>query len=236
VNELLSFVLGSVVASYIYTTVERNIDKKNKTLFSRCNNCKKRLVCYELIPLLSYLIQFGRCRKCKNIIPIRYFLFELIFGLIFLFFYLFFNNLIEAIGLCLIFSILFYISYYDFLNQEISEVSLLLLLIIIIISLFVLDNISILNLYGSLISGGIIFLFYYLSKERAMGFGDVELALVLGFWVGSEWSLYFIFLAFILGGIYGAIVLLFKIAKLKDRVAFGPFLALSSLIIYIFCL
>jgi len=234
VIELFGFVFGAVISSYLYTTVERNVDSKNKTLFSRCNKCKKRLVWYELVPLLSYLIQLGKCRKCKNIIPIRYFLLELIFGLIFLFFYLFFNNLIEAIGLCLIFSILFYISYYDFLTQEISEIALALLFVVILISLFVLNNITILNLYGALVSGGIIFLFYYLSKEKAMGFGDVELALALGFWIGSEWSLYFIFLAFILGGIYGAIVLLFKISKLKDRVAFGPFLALSSLIIYIF--
>ncbi len=232
--QLLLFILGSVFASYVYTTVGRSIAKDRKTLFSECNFCHKRLVWYELIPILSYFIQAGKCRKCHKTVPIRYLVFEIMFGLVFIFIYLLINNLIESIGLCLIFSVLFYISYYDFITQEISELLLVGLFGIILVFLYFIGNLTILNIYGAFISGGIIFLFYYISKEQAMGFGDVELSLVLGFLLGSNLAIKMILLAFILGGIYGSILLILKLSKLKDRVAFGPFLALSSLIVYLF--
>ena len=230
--EVILFLIGLVVASFIYTTTERNTDKSKKTYFSHCNKCQKRLFWYELIPIFSYLIQLGKCRKCQVIIPIIYPVFELLFGVLFYLFYRYFGFNWQLIWFYALFSLLFYISYYDILTQEISEKTIVVLLTIILVEQLISKSIGLNSLYGALMSGFIIFLFNYFSKGKAMGFGDVELALVLGFWLKLKFSLIFILIAFILGGIYGAIILVLKFANLKDKIAFVPFMTISSLIVY----
>ncbi|HEY4499942.1 MAG TPA: prepilin peptidase [Candidatus Paceibacterota bacterium] len=51
---------------------------------SHCPNCKKTLRWYELIPVLSFLFQLGRCRSCKTSLSWQYPLVELASGFVFL--------------------------------------------------------------------------------------------------------------------------------------------------------
>ncbi len=50
---------------------------------SRCPGCGKTLRWFELIPLFSFLVQGGRCRRCKKRLSIQYLIVELLSGLIF---------------------------------------------------------------------------------------------------------------------------------------------------------
>ena len=43
---------------------------------SYCPKCKKKIVWYDNIPLISYLVLNGKCRQCKKKIPIQYSLVE----------------------------------------------------------------------------------------------------------------------------------------------------------------
>lgn len=52
---------------------------------SHCPHCKKTLRWFELIPLLSFIIQGGACRTCKTRISFRYPIMELLSGAIFVF-------------------------------------------------------------------------------------------------------------------------------------------------------
>ncbi len=54
-------------------------------------HCKKTLTAGELIPLLSFLLQGGRCRGCNHKLSLQYPIVEFISGLIFVFVPLFFN-------------------------------------------------------------------------------------------------------------------------------------------------
>lgn len=74
----LGLFLGSLVNNIAYRLV-----RKENFIFgpSKCDNCQKKLNWYELIPIFSYLIQKGKCRKCKDIISFRYPLSELTTGL-----------------------------------------------------------------------------------------------------------------------------------------------------------
>ena len=58
--------------------------KKNLGGRSRCPQCRKQLNWYELIPLISFFIQMGKCRGCRQSISWQYPLVELLSGLIFL--------------------------------------------------------------------------------------------------------------------------------------------------------
>jgi len=52
---------------------------------SHCLSCGKKLAWYELMPIISFLIQFGKCRKCGQRLSFQYPLVETLSGLIFVF-------------------------------------------------------------------------------------------------------------------------------------------------------
>lgn len=71
--------MGSLVNNIAYRLV-RNQNFISDS--SRCDYCQKKLSWYELIPIISYVIQLGQCRNCKNKISIRYPLTEITIGLL----------------------------------------------------------------------------------------------------------------------------------------------------------
>tara|TARA_B100000674_G_C37959766_1_gene971400 strand:- start:10 stop:858 length:849 start_codon:yes stop_codon:yes gene_type:complete len=73
--------LGSFSSSLIFRLSPSFHKFKKNILFSRsfCPTCKSNLSPLELIPMLSYLFQFAKCRSCKSKIPIHYFLGESLF-------------------------------------------------------------------------------------------------------------------------------------------------------------
>lgn len=51
---------------------------------SYCPSCMRRLNVYELVPVLSFIALRGRCRTCRNTIPIRFFIVEIATPLLYL--------------------------------------------------------------------------------------------------------------------------------------------------------
>jgi len=86
------------------------------------------------------------------------------------------------------------------------------------------------DIFSSLIVAFPIWLIYFLSKERAMGLGDVYLAAILGFLLGWQKGFLALYLAFVFGGITGLFLILFGRKKLKSKIAFGPFLVIGALV------
>ena len=83
---LLIFIFGLAIGSFINAAVFRL--RENKSLVfdrSRCPKCGHILSWHELIPLLSFLIQLGRCRACKQKISFQYPIVELTAGILFVF-------------------------------------------------------------------------------------------------------------------------------------------------------
>jgi len=75
-----------------------------------------------------------------------------------------------------------------------------------------------------------IFLVYFISKERAMGLGDVYLTAIMGFLLGWQKGFLALYIAFVTGAIFGLIIILFKHRKLKSKIAFGPFLVIGTVV------
>jgi leader peptidase (prepilin peptidase)/N-methyltransferase len=78
------FIFGLLVGSLLnvlavrYKEDGKIFERDRVTGRSACPHCKKVLKSYELIPLLSYIFQLGKCRNCKNRLSIQYPLSELI--------------------------------------------------------------------------------------------------------------------------------------------------------------
>jgi len=94
---------------------------------------------------------------------------------------------------------------------------------------------SSLPILGALLAGGINALFVgaivFFSKGRAMGSGDIGLALLIGLIGGWPYGLLALFLAFIIGALFGVLLIATKQKDLQSRIPFGPFLAAGALIV-----
>ena len=59
-------------------------------------------------------------------------------------------------------------------------------------------------------------------------------AILIGIILGFPLTIAWLFISFIVGGVFSAVLLLTKNAKIKDKIAFGPFLVVGMLIIMFF--
>ncbi len=224
----MNFVLGTIagsVANAIIYRLPRGISWSKGRSF--CPKCNHTLSLCDLIPVISFLILGGRCRYCHSPISNRYLFVELFLGGAFTLSYL--SNL----GILSYFMIwtTIVIAVMDWETMLVSD-----WLVLVWGGLVVLQKFSIFNFQNSLFSLLIGLLgigsIWLLSKGRAMGSGDIGIAAVLGLWLGYPKIINALWLAFVIGGIYGAYLLLTKKAKLKTAVPFGPFLILGGWIAY----
>jgi len=79
----LYFLTGTIIGSFINMMSSRLVLEKSllKTR-SECDKCNKKIIWYDLMPILSYLLLQGKCRYCKTKIPAYYPVVELLFGFI----------------------------------------------------------------------------------------------------------------------------------------------------------
>ncbi len=78
------FITGAAVGSWLNVCIVR-LPYEKSVLWpnSRCGNCFQPVRWYDNLPLISYWLLRGRCRRCGQPFSIRYFLIELFTGLLF---------------------------------------------------------------------------------------------------------------------------------------------------------
>lgn len=224
---------------------------------SRCPHCRTQLRWYELIPLVSFLAQGGLCRSCKKRLSIQYPLVELLSGFIFVsvFWQLGHLSFLLASVWAFIFLIFLLIVLIDIRIHIIPNELVVALVILAIPLLFITSSLSLLHTsfighYGFLfgfqeniwfnhflgfLAGGFFFLFLLLvTWGKGVGGGDMKLSAALGLLFGWPDIFFIIPLAFVLGTFFILPLLFSGRAKRKDMIPFGPFLVLSSTLIFFF--
>jgi len=236
INVVLIFILGLIVGSFSNVCIYR-IPKNESIIFpaSHCPKCHSPIKPTDNIPLLSYILLKGRCRNCKSKISIQYPIVELLTGLIYLIIYLIYGLNIQTLIYIILSSSLIIIAFVDLNEQVILGVlSLPGIAIGLILSSFV-PYISFINsALGVLVGGGIILIIRFagsvIFKKESMGLGDIELAAMVGAFLGWRYIIISLFLGFFLGALAGIILILSKIKSREDVVPFGPFIVLGSFI------
>jgi prepilin signal peptidase PulO-like enzyme (type II secretory pathway) len=78
---------------------------------------------------------------------------------------------------------------------------------------------------------GLFFLILILvTKGRGMGGGDMKLGIFIGLVLGFPNAIAAIMLSFLLGSIFGIVLIVSRIKKFGQTIPFGPFLSLASII------
>ena len=235
-------IFGLVVGSFLNVVILRL--KKNESILKKrsyCPNCRKKLTWYELIPLVSFLIQKGKCRKCGKKISLQYPLVEFFTGLIFLLIavYYFGFTLYGLINFCyllLISCFLIIIFVYDLKYYLVADkivysaivITFLYDIYLMLVSgeLWILTT-SIAIAFGV---GGFFLLLVLVSKERWMGMGDVKIGVLMGLFFGPFQFLTAFILAFASGALVSIVLLILKKKNLKSEIPFGPFLTGATFI------
>ena len=215
---IILFFIGSSVGSFIEVVRTRTNWSFSIKGRSECNKCKKQLVYYELIPIVSYIVLRGKCGVCNSKIPINHLMSEILMGFMFVIAFIFSSNVYIA-GI-IIFSSIFLVPILieDFEKFEIPEqfsISFTVLSFIIAFVWFWQTG-SLVSIINGILLALPFFLIWYFSKGKAMGLGDAKLALPLGFLLTSYLDAIFVFfLTFWIGVIGLFIYLIFK--KIKER-------------------
>lgn len=211
---LLSLSLGSFISVITYRIPRGEGFVKGR---SYCDNCKSRLLWYDNIPLLSFIFYKGKSRCCNKNISVRYPLIEIASLLGSLLIFILTGNF----WLLLVFYITLVIVVFDLEYQIIpDELSFLLLAVGILVNFNSLYS----SFFIGLLSSSLLILLNLITNGRGMGLGDVKLAIGLGLWFNFLNSMNWLLVSFLTGGVIASILLLRGRAKLKTKIAFGPFL------------
>ncbi len=238
------FLFGLVMGSFMNALIYR-LEVGESVFFgrSKCVFCKKTLSFFELIPILSFVFQVGRCRKCKKRISAQYPLVEFFLGVLFLFSYFklgaFVFSFEYILSLVYIFSVLFLLGLIFVFDLKHYIIPNFAVYSLVVISFFY-------NLYfygfselGAFLLGSFIafsfFLFLYLvSSGKWIGMGDVKFGIFMGLFLGVPNVFVGLLLSYFVGAFIGVFLLIFFKKGLKSEIPFGPFLIFGTLTAYFY--
>lgn len=260
---LVSAIIGLLIGSFLNVVIYRyNTGLSFANGRSQCFVCGKKLAWYELVPVLSFLVQKGRCSSCQTKISMQYPLVEILTGILFVcvvirqmslfsIFGLYEQGLLYSVLLavyyCVIVSILVVIGVYDLRHKIIPDTlvyifiglasaKLLLFTYLFGLPLTLTNG---LNLLAPILLSLPFALLWFVSKGMWIGFGDAKLVFGIGALLGLSLGLSAVMFAFWMGACISICVLIFqKVFKtsseigLKSEVPFAPFLIIGTLFVW----
>lgn len=223
--------LGLVFGSFGNVLIYRIHTQRPITGRSACPSCHKTLSWFELFPILSYLALRGRCRRCHHAIGITYPLVEFGSANFFVFAYaLHYPDMLAAVVGAFILYFLFLACIYDAAYQKIPDVFTICIALLAIVSVVTTGT------YDTALAGAAVMLVWFggqwlVSRGKAVGTGDIFLAVALGLWLGLRYALMTILISYMAGAIILGILLVAKRIRAKQqRIAYVPFLAIGVLL------
>jgi len=234
---LILFIFGSIMGSFLNVLAVR-LSNNESILWpsSHCHNCSHKLKWYELIPIVSYIIQRGKSRCCSTRIPISYLIVEIITGILYMVSYHSFGLSYEfVISLVFISSLIVVIvsdiEYMIILDEVIAVSSILIIGLELIF--FGLDY-TVEKIISGILAFGSMFVIKLIGdrifKKESMGGGDIKLMFLFGIVIGYALSICDIFLATFIAFPVAVYILL---SRKDNLIPFGPFLAMGAILIHI---
>lgn len=235
---IFGLIVGSFLNSVIYRLQNTETIKGIVKQRSHCPKCKKTLRFWDLIPLVSFIFLYAKCKYCKKPISWQYPLVEAVTAGAFLLIFFQYQLSWEALVWALLAAILIVIFTYDLLHSEIPVVlvyvGLPLAAILVLLNIYStagFDWMEGLNyVYGAVAIGGFLGLLVLVSREKWMGIGDIWLGAFIGLLLTWQIAIVAGFFAFIVGSIVSLALIAARKKKFKDKVPFGPFLIIGLVI------
>jgi leader peptidase (prepilin peptidase)/N-methyltransferase len=259
---VLAFVMGLLIGSFLNVCVfrlPRDLSVVNPAR-SFCPGCERTIAWFDNIPLVSYALLKGRCRYCKEWIPVRYPLVELATGVAFAVCAARFGLHAPGVKYAIFAAIMIDLIATD-LEERIlpDEFTLGGTLVGLVIAAFVPMPIELAHLILPLAhvhlgpvwlsviesgtaaafgSGAIWFVAWAYQKMRhreGLGLGDVKMIAMIGSFLGLEAALVTLMVASLLGAVIGfAYILIKKKDAATYELPFGSFLGLAAVLVAVY--
>jgi leader peptidase (prepilin peptidase) / N-methyltransferase len=228
------FVTGLVLGSF-YNVAGLRLPKGESLVHPRshCPACGYTLGARELIPVVSFVLQRGRCRKCGTSISPVYPFFELLSGLLFVLSYHTLGFSWELLAALLFVSMLLIITVSDLSEKIIPDK--VLLFFVVPLALLRLTAAPLDPWWDAFLGGAAGFallLIVAVVSKGGVGGGDIKLYGVVGLLLGLSGMFLSLFLAAAAGLVFGLIGMKTKGWGRKTEVPFGPFIALGAVTVY----
>ncbi len=234
-----SVILGAIIGSFLNVVILR-LPAGESIVFpgSHCPGCQANLAWYDNVPVLSYLMLRGRCRRCAMRISWQYPLVETamagLSGALFLRFGPTWTYLIYLVFCGALLAIFVIDLHHQIIPDRISLPGIILGFAVSFVNPLVSWQSS---LIGILAGGGTLYLiaaaYYLFTKREGMGGGDIKLLGMIGAFLGWQSLLFVVFASSVLGSLVGILAMLKQRKGGKTVIPYGPFLALAA-VIYLF--
>ncbi|MFC0522449.1 prepilin peptidase [Pontibacillus salicampi] len=200
---------------------------------SRCPRCGHTLSWVELIPVVSFLLQRGKCRSCATRISYLYPLVEVTTAVLFVVSLMMFGFQME-LWLSLALMSLFMIVFVSDMTYMIIPDKVLLFFLPIFVILRFLEPLSpwYASILGAIVGGGLLAIIIIVSKG-GMGAGDMKLFALLGIVLGVKKVLLALFLSTLTGAVISGMLVIMGIIDRKKPIPFGPYIILGSIVAYL---
>lgn len=232
---IVTFLLGITIGSFINVCIVRLPENKNIiTEPSHCMNCNYRLQWYDLVPLVSWLVLKGKCRKCGKPISKQYPIIEAVNGIAWVLIVIIrgfrYDLVYDMTTVCYfaLFSALLVLSVIDFRTYEIPLGCNIFILAVGLIHLIMDYSNWLQYVIGLTAVSLFLYIIYVVSKGRGIGGGDVKLMAACGLLLGWKYNI----IAFIVGCVLGSVIHIarMKISKKDHVLAMGPYLSMGVMI------
>jgi len=233
------FLFGAAIGSFLNVCIYRlPLDQSIVSPGSRCMSCGTAVRWFDNIPVISWIVLRGRCRRCGVTFSIRYPLVELLTGCLMLVLFLRFGLSVSFAVYALLVAALIVITFIDFDHQIIpDEISLSGVALGFLTSFFLPEPGWVSSLAGIVVGWGSLALVFYaylwLTGREGMGGGDAKLLAMLGAFLGWKAIPFIIFTSSLVGSIVGLSLMALQRKGRHLAIPFGPYLAMGA-VLYVF--
>jgi leader peptidase (prepilin peptidase)/N-methyltransferase len=231
--------LGAVIGSFLNVCIHR-LPRNESIVYpaSHCPRCGAPIKWYDNIPIVSYVVLRGRCRRCRDGISVRYPLVELA-SAAFCFLLVYRYGPTVSAGVYYAFACaLIVVTFVDLDYYIIPNVITYCGIPLGLAASFVIPEVTVRDAFiGAALGGGLLFtvalLFEWIRKKEGMGFGDVKLLAMIGAFLGWKGVILTVVVSSFVGAVVGYAALKLSKKGLEHPIPYGPFLALGGLL-YLF--
>lgn len=239
VQLLLVIILGMCIGSFLNVCIAR-VPRGESIISpgSHCMHCGHQLTAIELIPVLSYLGLKGHCKQCHAKITSRYMCIEVLTGIGFGMIYWLDGMSIEALIEYTFLALAIVLAVIDWEHMLLPSSIIFWGMILgilekIIQSILLQDGDHLVASILGAVMGYTLFAMLYqgskwILKKEGLGYGDVRLMGLVGFFVGIQYLFIAVFIAALMATIYGFILL--SKSKQSEPYPLGPFLNVGACI------
>ncbi len=232
---LFSAIFGLLVGSFLNALIYR-LPRGINIAFPRssCTECKKIILWYENIPVVSYLFLRGKCSGCKTRISWEYPFVEILTALFAFLIAPASLNPQDLMNFFFFFSVFcaFLVHFIVDLKHQVlpDSINIYLALLFFMISAF--SNPWTHWLIGGALGLGfpllVSWIFYLLKGQVGLGGGDIKLYGALGIYLGPIGVMQTLFLSCFLGALVGIVLIATKLIKRENPIPFGPFILIVA--------